>query len=303
MTVPAFLLHFFLAACSLSAADITTAPGVSWHVKTSPHFDVMYEAAWSPSAIVLELERMFSTMRLNMAMFAPWMTTEKSRIYIYKSEASYVNGEFSPPRWSKGLAYPAKKTVVVYDTGDITKLKAVLAHELTHLYFEGYFAEKLKYPPQWLNEGLAVYMEDIVFTSGGPWRQALAYFPKERRFPCETFFTANLDKLGSDARISDWYLQAFGTVSYLYRPQTRLQFKNFSSSLRDGMPEEEALWNVYRLRSMQDFSRQWTTWVEGYGQTLTATSSASAFGLKSEGFTFKPVQMSSIPFNSFGFKK
>ena len=287
-----------LLAGSARAAELGTAAAVSnWHVKASPHFEVLHESAWSPNSITLELEKMFSTMRLNMAMFAPWMATERSKIYIYSSQGSFLNGEFAPPKWSKGLAYPAKKIVVVYDTGDMVKLKAVLAHELTHLYFEGYFAEKLKYPPQWLNEGLAVYLEDIVFTEGGPWRRALPYLGMERRLDFKTFSGAKLDQLGSDDRISDWYLQAFGTVSYLYRPQPRLQFKNFCDALRGGEPTEKALWKNYRIGNGNDFSDKWEAWLGGYAK------SGGAAGLASSGHTFKPVKMSSFPFTSFGFKK
>jgi len=290
-----------LAPSAASGAEIGSAPKVSnWRVKSSPHFEVLHESAWSPSSIILELERMYSTTRLTMSMFAPWMTTEKSKIYIYASQGSYQRGEFSPPKWSKGLAYASKKTVVVYDTGDLFKLKAVIAHELGHLYFEGYFAEKLAYPPQWLNEGLAVYLEDRVFTEGGPWSCSLSYFPKERRIPPAKFFDAELDKLKSDDAISYWYLQSFATVSYLYKPQTRLQFKNFCSALRDGADVKTALWKTYRIRDRRDFARKWTAWVEEYGSKAGKSGVSSSF---SNSFTFKPMQFSSYTFTQFGQKK
>ncbi|HNW45451.1 MAG TPA: hypothetical protein PKI19_13185 [Elusimicrobiales bacterium] len=288
----AFLLCLVLAGSARGAELGTVSSVSSWHVKSSPHFEVLHESAWSPNSIILELEKMFSTMRLNMSMFAPWMASEKSKIYIYSSQASFLNGEFAPPKWSKGLAYPAKKTVVVYDAGDMVKLKAVLAHELSHLYFEGYFSEKLKYPPQWLNEGLAVYLEDIVFTEGGPWRRALPYLGPDRRLNFEKFSTAKFDKLGSDAAISDWYLQAFGTVSYLYRPHTRLQFKNFCDALRAGDKTETALWKSYRIGSGPDFTEKWEAWLSGY-------KTGAGSGTISSAFTFKPVKMSSFPFTNF----
>jgi len=298
MTVPALLLQVLLAAqCAGGAEPGTAAPVPGWHVKTSPHFEVLHQSAWSPNSIILELEKMFSTMRLNLVMFAPWMAAEKSKIYIYASQDAFQNGEFAPPKWAKGLAYPAKKIVVVYDSGDTVKLKAVLAHELSHLYFEGYFAEKLGYPPQWLNEGLAVYLEDIVFAEGGPWRRALPYFTPERRLSFEDFTGAYLEKLGSDARISDWYLQAFGTVSYLYRPHTRLQFKNLCAALRAGETAKAALWKNYRIRNGADFSDKWAVWMGGYAREGGRPAPASP------GFTFKPVTISSFPFTNFGLKK
>ena len=294
------LACLFIAA-GASGAELATAPKVStWNVKTSPHFEIMHEGAWAPSSISLELEKIYASMRLKMSMFAPWMVKEKAKIYIYSSQDSYVNGEFNPPRWSKGLAYFSKKTVVVYDTGDITKLKAVIAHELSHLYFEGFFAEKLKYPPHWLNEGLAVYMEESITPEGGPWSKALAYFPAERQTAFPGFFDVKIDDLKGDSKIADWYLQSYGTVLYLYRPTTRVQFKAFCEALRSGEKIEDALWKGYRVREGQDFGRKWSVWLADYSK---ADLKGQPTGLRSASFDFKPVQFSSFYFTNFGSKK
>jgi len=293
--LPALLLTFFLSAAAAAA------PPVDWHTKTSPHFEILHESVWSPASISLELERMYSSMRLNMAMFAPWMVKEKTKIYIYSAQDSYLAGEFRPPRWSKGLAFVAKKTIVVYDTGDMIKLKAVIAHELTHLYFESYFAEKLKYPPQWLNEGLAVFLEESAFPGGaGPWSRALAYFPDERRFPFPAFFDLKIDQLSAESRIADWYLQAYGTVLYLYRPHTRVQFKAFCEAVRGGKPVEAALWDSYRVREGRDFSVKWEAWLQAYSKP---GADGLPMGNPSASFNFKPVQISSFSFTNFGSKK
>lgn len=297
--LPVQLLLTLSAALSF-AAEIPTAPAVSWHLKASPHFEILHESAWSPGSISLELEKIYSSLRLKMAMFAPWMVKEKARIYIYASQGSYANGEFNPPPWSKGLAYASKKTVVVYDAGDIVKLKAVIAHELSHLYFEGYFGEKLKYPPQWLNEGLAVYLEESVFPEGGPWGRALAYFPPERQAAFPGFFDLKIDQLKSEAGIADWYLQAYGTVLYLYRPHTRVQFKAFCDALRSGEKLQDALWKGYRIREGRDFGNKWSAWLDAYSQPQI---NGRPPGSRSASFDFKPVQFSSFSFTNFGSKK
>lgn len=292
-----------ILALSASLASWAAAPPSSateWHTKSSPHFDIMHESVWSPASISLEMERMYASMRLNLAMFAPWMVREKTKIYIYSSQQSYINGEFNPPGWSKGLAFVSKKTVVVYDSGDIMKLKAVLAHELTHLYFESYFAEKLKYPPQWLNEGLAVYMEESVFPEGGPWSRALPFFPPERRFQFDGFFSVRLDSLKPDSRIADWYLQSYGVVMYLYRPHSRVQFKAFCESVRSGREVSAALWDNYRVREGGDFGRKWSAWLQVYSKP---GKDGLPMGTPSASFDFKPVQFSSFTFTEFGSRK
>ncbi len=283
-----------------AAPAAPAAPRTAWHLKSSPHFEIYHESSWSPASISLEMERMYASMRMSMAMFAPWMIKEKAKIYIYASQDSYLNGEFAPPKWSKGLAYSARKTIVVYDTGDAAKLKAVIAHELGHLYFEGYFAEKLKYPPQWLNEGLAVYLEDSSFPEGGPWGRALAYFPEARRYPFDRFFDLKIDQLDSDARIADWYLQAYGAVLYLYRPSQRLQFKGLCEALRSGEGLQDALWKYYRVGGGKDFARKWGAWLQEYSRNEQAGESG---GMRSASFNFKPVQLSSFTFTNFGSKR
>ncbi|HAF94756.1 MAG: hypothetical protein A2X34_03230 [Elusimicrobia bacterium GWC2_51_8] len=289
-----------LSAALALAAEISTAPQVSWHLKSSPHFEVYHESNLSPSAVSLELERMYSSMRLNLAMFAPWMVREKTKIYIYSGRKSYIAGEFTPPKWSKGLALFDKKTVVVYDTGDMAKLKAVLAHELTHLYFESYFGEKLTYPPQWLNEGLAVFMEDNSYPKAGPWGQALPYLPKERLIKFDKFFSIKVVDLTSERQISDWYLQSYGIVAYLFRPRQRLQLKNFCALLRKGEKLKTALWETYRIQNTVELEGRWLLWAGSYNSEQNggfSTAPASA------GFNFQPAQFSSFPFTSFGSKK
>jgi len=294
--ISALALIFFSPPDSPAAGPARAA----WHTKSSPHFEVYHEGIWSPGAISLELERMYSSMCLDMAMFAPWMVREKTRIYIYSGQESYLAGEFSPPKWSKGLAYLARKTVVVYDTGDMAALKAVIAHELSHLYFESYFAEKLRYPPQWLNEGLAVLMEDKAYSSGGPWAAALPYMTKERLVEFDRFFGVKIGDLPGDRQIGDWYLQSYGIVAYLLRSRQRLQFKNFCGLIRDGEATGEALWKIYREKSPLELQRRWLSWTMAINREPSGGFSINDRG---GGFEFKQAEFSSFGFTKFGKKE
>ena len=294
----AHLLLILCAALNLAASE-PKPPRVPtvWHLKDSPHFEIYYESNWSPSSIELELERLYGKMRLSVSMFAPWMVKEKTKIYIYKDQNSYLNGEFDPPKWSKGLAYFSKKTVVVFDSGDMVKLRAVAAHELSHLYFESFYGEYLKYPPQWLNEGLAVLMEDLSYSEEGPWTQALKYFPKEKILPLGDFFRLKIDQMDSDEQIGYWYLESFGAVSYLFRPRMRLQFKNFCTLLRKGEPLDSALWKFYRLNGPAGMESPWREWLRTYGSKETQGFSTE---YPSASFNFKQVKFSSFTITNFG---
>jgi len=292
----ATLLMILCSALNLAAAEPAAVSTTAWHVKSSPHFEIYHESDWSPGSISLELERLYGKLRLSVSMFAPWMVKEKTKIYIYRSQDSYLRGEFKPPKWSKGLAYFFQKTVVVFDSGDIVKLRAAASHELSHLYFESFYGEYLKYPPQWLNEGLAVLMEDMSYPEEGPWTQALKYFPRERVLPLDDFFRIRIDQLGSDEQIGYWYLESFGVVSYLFRPRTRLQFVNFCSLLRKGEPLESALWKSYRLNGPAGMERSWREWVRTYGSKNDQAFSAAS---PADNFSFKPIKFSSFTITNF----
>ena len=266
---------------------------IDWHLKESPHFKIYHESAWSPVSIVIELEKIYNIMKMDISMFSPWMMREKGKVYIYSSKKTYLGGEFKPPDWSKGLAFIKKKTIVVYDKGDIEKLRAVIAHELTHLYFEGYFEEKFKHPPQWLNEGLAVSMEDKSYGKG-PWHNALKYVPQERYISFSDFFDIELKKLDSKQQIGDWYLQSFGIVKYLFNPGKRIQFKNFCDLIRAGKKVEEALWSSYRIKSLDDFEQSWLKWLETYANEKEKTS-----GFPSASFNFTPIKINQTKFKKF----
>lgn len=270
----------------------TSFKEVKWHIKKSPHFIVYHESAWSPDSIVIELEKIYNIMKIDISMFSPWMMKEKGKVYIYSSRETYLNGKFDPPKWSKGLAFSKKKTIVVYDTGDIPKLKAVIAHELTHLYFEYFFGEKFKYPPQWLNEGLAVLMEDKSYGEG-PWGNALKYIPKERYLKFAGFFDLELSQLQDKQSIGDWYLQSFGIIKYLFNPRKRIQFKNFCDLIRDGKNIQTALWTAYRIKNLRHFEDLWFKWVDGYGRKKKPSNFPSA------SFKFEPIKISSPKFKQF----
>ncbi|MEW5951734.1 MAG: hypothetical protein GX447_04030 [Elusimicrobia bacterium] len=255
-----------------------------WKTKTSPNFNLYYEGKWTPDSIMIELEKIFAKMRLNVSMFAPWMTKNKTNIYIYSSQENYLKGEFAPPTWSKGLAFYDKKAVVVYDMGDIEKLKSTLAHELTHLYFESYFSEKMKTPPQWLNEGLAVFMEDLTYESEGPWKRALKFTMPEKFLKFSVFFDTKIENLDSSEKISNWYLQAYGIVSYLYRPNKRLAFKNLCDLIREDYKIEKNLWEAYRFRTASDLELEWKKWLIQDKETQKKALIDNA------GFGFKPFK-------------
>ena len=264
-----------------------------WKLKETNHFSIYYTYPWNHGNIHLDLERIYSLIHLNMNYFAPWMQKEKPKIYIYDSRKEYEDGEFRPPKWSEGIAIPVKKTVVVFESNDSDALKGVLVHELTHLFLEGYYMEKNAPLPLWLNEGLAVYMQDISYSGGGVWAAGLKNYPKDVYMPFRKFFKSDLSGLKDDA-ISMWYLQAFGAVNYLFTSMGRIRFQTFCKLIRDGETEEKALWDAFRFSSVENFQSKWFAWLGTRDKDSGMNSNFMSGGFTNK-FEFEPMKMSGFP--------
>jgi hypothetical protein len=199
-------------------------------------------------------------------MFSPWMAKERINIYLYTDSASYVAGEFAPPEWSNGIAIYQKKLIVSHEQPEVSKLHSVLAHEMSHLLFEGYWAEKKQHPPVWLNEGLAMMEEnpDVKRPENSDWYRAMLSLTDGHVIPLKQFFLINPTKdLATSEKdsVSYWYVQAYSIVYFLYRKHTRLQFRNFCSLLREGKTLQQALWKAYRYSSLEKFESEWQQWL------------------------------------------
>ncbi len=234
-------------------------PGVTWVLSKSTHFDIYTQKRTSgvPSAnISMAFETAYQTLRR----FIPWMMSGRVRVFVYQDYQSYLRYEPDPIAWSRARAYPTRGEIVVYDEpGKSQELKEVFTHELTHIFTQQFF-DKHKtgrlMTPVWLDEGLAVMMEDQAYNgrNGGPWAHdfntldfrrdpttQVASFSstsmfggssfgkpldkKKRKGPTIYFtpFAAfmeedSLDKVGGKKQVQDWYFQAYAMVRFLLNP-------------------------------------------------------------------------------------
>ncbi|MFH1723147.1 MAG: hypothetical protein ABII00_00855 [Elusimicrobiota bacterium] len=237
-----------------------------WNETLSPHFVVLHESAFAPSGVVLDLEKLHNRLRLDLSMFAPWMAKERVKIYLYKTRESYLHGKFQPPSWSTGIAVQEEKLIATFEFPSREEFLDVIGHELTHLLFEGYWAEVKKTPPVWLNEGLSMIEEspDRSRPEKSRWYQAMAFLTDRTVIPLSRYVRMNPGRdLGSNKdAVTLWYVQAYSLVHFLYRRHTRLQFFNFCGLLRDGTRLERALWKVYRYQSLERLEAAWKRWLK-----------------------------------------
>ena len=249
-------------------------PGVEWVKTNSTHF-IIYtqkrEGGIGSSNMSMAFESAYATLRRNI----PWMMSQKVRVFVYQDHGSYLKYEPNAKAWTRALAYPTRGEIVVYDEpGKQQELKEVFTHELVHIFTQKFF-DKHKtnrlVTPAWLDEGLAVYMEDQAYNGmkGGPWAQDLKTLniQRSKSSPTEEFGSSraktfqpaarrgkplvlmpfgqfmqegSLAALESRGKTQDWYFQAYAMVRFLLNPagasspSNRMQFEQFTRLLAQG---------------------------------------------------------------------
>lgn len=223
------------------------------HIKIEPHKGTLQ----TPN-MAMQFKEIYQMLRQNI----PWMVPPSVNVEVFQDKKSFLhyNRELTED-WSGAFFDPDQNIIVMYDSPrrQMHMMKK-FAHELTHLFFENVFnppnsqAPK-KEPPIWLNEGLAVNMEDITKTPNGDvWNRDLIviniFSDGERSVLRERKMTGGLsqkeregfrkfsvsnkvvffedfgefmdqgsyDRAVAEGRVDDWYLQAYAMVRFLFSP-------------------------------------------------------------------------------------
>lgn len=240
-------------------------PGVEWIPSSTTHFTIYTQKrdnGISSSNMGMTFESAYSTLRRNI----PWMMSDKVRVFVYQDHNSYLKHEPNAKAWTRALAYPTRGEIVVYDEpGKQQELKEVFTHELVHIFTQKFF-DKYKtgrlMTPSWLDEGLAVYMEDQAYngSKGGPWANdfktlnfqrsketQMANFSSSNMFGGARSFTTgqrgggkplyfmpfdefmqegSLASMEGKGKAQDWYFQAYSMVRFLLNPAGSLSPSN-----------------------------------------------------------------------------
>ena len=249
------LLSSGLCFAEASKSDIkwTKSDFGDLHIKIEPHKGTIQ----TPN-MAMQFKEIYQMLRQNI----PWMLPGEINVEVFQNKRSFLqNNRELTEDWSGAFFDPDQNIIVMYDAPhhQVHMMKK-FAHELTHLFFENTFnppksqAPK-KEPPIWLNEGLAVNMEDIAKTPNGDvWDRDLVVInifsdgehsvlrerkrtggltQKERdgfrKFSVSNkvvFFEdfgefmdqSSYDRAVAAGRVDDWYLQAYAMVRFLFRP-------------------------------------------------------------------------------------
>ncbi len=231
-------------------------PGVTWVLSKSTHFDIYTQkrtTGISSSNMSMTFESAYQTLRR----FIPWMMSGRVRVFVYQDHQSYLRHEPNAKAWTRALAYPTRGEIVVYDEpGKNQELKEVFTHELTHIFTQQFFDSHKTgriMTPTWLDEGLAVLLEDQAYNGmkGGPWNNDFKTLNFQRdpstevaSFGSSSMFGTSAKKFTSQkkgkplylvpfaefmeegslaaaegrGKTQDWYFQAYLMVRFLLNP-------------------------------------------------------------------------------------
>ena len=243
-------------------------------IKIEPH----NQSVMTPN-LAMQFKNIFQMLRQNI----DWLIPSEVNVEVYQNKNTFLHYNRSVAEdWSGAFFDPNRNIIAMYDQPKRQeKMYKKFAHELTHLFIENTFnpinskAPK-KEPPVWLNEGLAVNMEDITKTpQGGVWNndlivinifsegehKALLQRKKDggltndekralKRFSVsdEIVFFKNFsdfmepdsyDRALQEGKVDDWYLQAYAMVRFLFRPN------NNNSGMRMKFKKFTELLSVY----------------------------------------------------------
>lgn len=211
--------------------------------KVTRHFVLYEEGAEVSSELEENLESLHGNIMLDLVAFSPWTRERKVFIYYASSPQTYrkLTGR---PSWSGGAASLSERKIYVYKSDEAF---GILAHELTHIYFDSFFPASSP-SPLWLSEGVATYIQ------------------AERGFATPNWLSQNLKlleqgngfKLGDLVRIENlqgadednvrlWYAQAYSVVRFLMRLKAGDAFYVFCKHLRDGRAPAQSLYQAYGM--------------------------------------------------------
>lgn len=219
---------------------------------TSLHFTLRGYTEYEIRPISVMAESLYNKIGNDTGLYS-FLASGSYTIIIYRDRDEYLT-KTHLPAWSRAVT--AGSSIYLYPGAD---LEPVLAHEMTHLIFNNYMANKAS-SLRWINEGLAMYEElskmadsdRIAFQT----EQATQLRANKMTFSQMSFFTPLSEER---RRVDTWYLQVTSVVSYLLTQAPTLNFGAMLNAVRHGTELDQAIANAYpgKFRSLNEIEQAW----------------------------------------------
>ena len=194
------------------------------------------------SSIKSVLDTIHGNLMLDLTPFTVIIKPNKLLVMLFATKESYHDFTHLPS-WSGASSDLQADTMYVIEGNSFYALSV---HELTHLYFDGYFLPTLS--PLWLSEGMAVYMQIYASKQKPSWvDHSLRRILSGEIIPFDEMTTTEDLSSYDTSRAELWYTQAYSVVDYLLNNRTRDEFYKFCNELKNKTPLYQALYRAYGM--------------------------------------------------------
>lgn len=212
-------------------------------MKVTDHFVVYEEGPEVSQELAETVEALHGNIMLDLVAFSPWSREKKVFIFFAKSQDTYrrLTGR---PAWSGGAASQSERKIYLYKSDEAF---GILAHELTHIYFDSFFPPSNP-SPLWLSEGMATYIQSERGLSAPNWlRENLKLLQNGSGFKLGDLVRIDNLQGADEDNVRLWYAECYSVVRFLMKLKAGDAFYVFCKDLRDGKPPAQSLYQAYGM--------------------------------------------------------
>ncbi len=214
-------------------------PPPGFEMAKTKHFFV-YQEEKVEKSLLEDIENLHGNIILDLVAFSPWQRDKRVSIYFAKNPQTYqkLTGR---PAWSGGAADSVARKIYLYESEEAF---GILAHELTHIYFDSFFDKKIN--PLWLSEGMAVYIQVERGGSYPRWlKENLEILKNGGGYKVKDLMRIETLEGADDKSVKLWYAQSYSLVLFLMRAKMGDAFYQFCKNMNNGDNVSLALFKAY----------------------------------------------------------